>query len=123
LAFCIPRGECEIVSVDTYGVSTRTNSEFLIAVTLTSGILDGGAVTRLNPCAVHLDCAGGRNQIAVALEAQRIVDRLASLQSGTQHTGVGADRQRVTVLIKATGQGDKASRAVTIREGLCAPRR
>jgi redox-sensitive bicupin YhaK (pirin superfamily) len=43
---------------------------------------------------------------------------LASLQSGTQHTGVSTDGQRVTVLIKATGQGDKASRAVTLREGL-----
>jgi hypothetical protein len=48
-------------------------------------------------CQVISMLPGGWNQIAVALDAQRVVDRFASLQGGTQYTGVGADRQRVTI--------------------------
>ncbi len=87
------------------------------------GICDGRAIACLNSCAVHFDRAGGRNQIAVAFHAQRIVDRLAGLQRRTQHPRVGADRQRVLVLFEAAGQRDKAPRAVAPGERLRAPRR
>jgi hypothetical protein len=45
----------------------------------------------------------------VTLGAQRIVDRLAGLQRGAEHAGVGADRQRVLVLIEAACRYSKCS--------------
>src|SRR5580700_7475739 len=77
-----------------------------------AGILDGGAVARVDPGAVHLDGAAGRHQIAVTLRAERIVDRLAGLERGTEYARVSAYWQRIGVLIEAARERHQAPRAV-----------
>ena len=87
------------------------------------GILDGGAVARIDPHAVDLDRTGGRDEIAVTLLAKRVVDGLAGLQRGAEHARLGADWQRVGVLIEAARERHEAPRAVALRKGLRTPGR
>jgi hypothetical protein len=49
-------------------------------------------------------------QIAVTLGAQRVVDRLAGLKGASEHARIGADWQRVAVIIEAACECHEAPR-------------
>ena len=114
------RGPGACTGTRAYAASTSTTSESSSAVILSRLRRDRGAVARIDPHAVDLDRARGRHQIEVRVFARRIFGGLAGLQRGAQHPRVGADRQRVLVVVEAARERDEAPERSAFGNG-CAP--
>ncbi len=80
---------------------------------------DRGAVAGVELHLVDLDRALGRHEIGVAGFAEWIIRRLAGLERRTDDARVGADWQRLFVVVKAAGQRHEL--AGFLRERLGAP--
>src|SRR5271165_5358695 len=84
-------------------------------------ILDGDAVAGVDAHAVDFHRAGSRDKVTAPTLAQSIFGALAGLDRCARDASVGADRQAVSVVCEARGQGDETARPLAFREGSRAP--
>src|SRR5882724_6294264 len=77
-------------------------------------VLDGGAITRVNPQSVDVDGARRGHQVCVPSFLKRIFNGLPSLELGPQHARAGANGECVDVALEAAGEDHKTSRAVCL---------
>src|SRR5690606_22091531 len=98
-----------------FGVFERGDADAL-------DLADGSAVAGLEDDVFDFDLALGRDQVAEAAGAcEAVFGAFASLERGAKDARVGADRQRLVVIGKSACQGDEASGAPALGEGLGTP--